>query len=233
MASLTGTTPMTSNGQGKKVAPPFSPARAPRLAVRNRARVAGGAVLLGLSALVAVALYSNVGNRQPVLAVARPVAAGQTVAAADFKVVRVSADPGVRTVPAADLSRVVGQPAGVALSPGALLAPAQLASGPALPPGSMVVGAVLKPGQFPLGLRAGDAVRLVLLPAAGSAAAVDPSSEQGGKADAVIRATVAAVEKVPDSAGTTAVSLAVLPEMGPAVAAAGAQGHLSVMRELP
>ena len=232
MASLTGTTPMTSNGQGKRVAPPFSPARAPRLAVRNRARVAGGAVLLGLSALVAVALYSNVGNRQPVLAVARPVAAGQTVAAADFKVVRVSADPGVRTVPAAELSRIVGQPAGVALSPGALLAPAQLTSGPALPPGSMVVGAVLKPGQFPLGLRAGDAVRLVLLPAAGSAA-VDPSSEQGAKAPAAIRATVAAVEKVPDSAGTTAVSLAVLPEMGPAVAAAGAQGHLSVMRELP
>jgi hypothetical protein len=44
---------------------------------------------------------------------------------------------------------------------------------------------------------------------------------------------VAAVEKVPDSAGTMAVSLAVVPEMAPAVAAAGAQGYLSVMRELP
>ena len=43
----------------------------------------------------------------------------------------------------------------------------------------------------------------------------------------------AAVEKVPDSAGTMAVSLAVVPEMAPAVAAAGAQGYLSVMRELP
>ena len=232
MASLTGTTPTTSNGQGRRVAPAFSPARAPRLAVRNRARIAGGAVLLGLSALVGMALFADVGNRRPVLAVARPVAAGQSVAAADLKVVRVSADPGVRTVPASDLSRVVGQPAGVALAPGALLAPAQLGSGPALPPGSMVVGAVLKPGQFPLGLRAGDAVRLVLLPAAGAAVA-DPATEQGGKASSTIRATVAAVEKVPDSAGTMAVSLAVVPEMAPAVAAAGAQGYLSVMREVP
>jgi SAF domain-containing protein len=233
VASLTGTTPTTSNGQGRKAAPAFSPARAPRLAVRNRTRIAGGAVLLCLSALVGMALFADVGNRRPVLAVARPVAAGQTVAAADVKVVRVSADPGVRTVPASDLSRVVGQPAGVALAPGALLAPAQLGSGPALPPGWMVVGAVLKPGQFPLGLRAGDTVRLVLLPAAGSAAVADSATEQGGKASSAIRATVAAVEKVPDSAGTMAVSLAVVPELAPAVAAAGAQGYLSVMRELP
>ncbi|MCA1833905.1 MAG: SAF domain-containing protein [Actinobacteria bacterium] len=232
MASLTGTTPTTSNGQGRKIAPAFSPARAPRLAVRNRARVAGGAILLCLSALVGMGLFADVGNRRPVLAVARPVAAGQTLAAADLKVVRVSADPGVRTVPASDLSRLIGQPAGVALAPGALLAPAQLGSGPALPPGSMVVGAVLKPGQFPLGLRAGDTVRLVLLPAAGAVAA-DPATEQGGKASSAIRATVAAFEKVPDSAGTMAVSLAVVPEMAPAVAAAGAQGYLSVMRELP
>lgn len=233
MASLTGTTPATSNGHGRTGAPAFSLARAPRLAVRNRARMAGGAVLLGVSALAAVALYADVGDRRPVLAVARPVAAGQMVAAADFKVVRVSADPGVRTVPASDLSRVVGRPAGVTLAPGALLAPTQLASGPTLPPGSMVVGALLKPGQFPLGLRAGDAVRLVLLPANGSAVAVDPATGQGGEGSAAIRATVAAVEKVPDSAGTTAVSLAVVPEMAAAVAAAGAEGHLSVMRELP
>jgi len=81
-------------------------------------------------------------------------------------------------------------------------------------------------------LRAGDTVRLVLLPAAGAAVVAEPSTEQGGKASSAIRATVAAVEKVPDSAGTMAVSLAVVPEMAPAVAAAGAQGYLSVMREL-
>jgi hypothetical protein len=215
-----------------------SPAQAPRLAVRNRARVAGGAVVVGLAALVAVTLFTRVGDRRPVLAVIRPVAAGQTVVAADLKVVRVSTDPGVRTVAAAELSRVVGRVAGVALLPGGLLTPGQLASGPTLPPGSMVVGALLKPGQFPVGLRAGDPVRLVLLAASGTAAGspanADPAQAGGGnKASAPIQATVAAVEKLPDSAGTTAVSLAVVPEMAAVVAAAGADGHLSVMRELP
>ena len=230
MPSPTIAPPATSNGHGRKIASALPLALAARPPGRGRGRVAGGVALLGVSALAAIALYGNVGDRQPVLAVAKPVTAGQAIAATDLTVARVAADPGVRTIPASQRSKVVGRTAGVALTPGALLAPGQLAEGPALPPGSMVVGALLKPGQFPLGLQPGDSVLVVPLVASTQAALL------GGQApDALkpIRATVAGVEKLRDAGGTTSVSLAVVPELAPAVAAAGAEGRLSVMRELP
>lgn len=229
MASLTGTPTITSNGHAHPATNAGSSARAPKLAVRNRARVAGGAALVGLSALVGVALLGE--SRHEVLAVARQVEAGQVVVAQDFKVVRIPAEPGLRTVSASELPRILGRASGVALVPGGLLSPAQLTDKPTLPPGTMIVGAVLKPGQFPLGLRAGDSVRLVVLAIGG--ATTDPNGETATEAPVPVEASVTAVERVPDSAGATAVSLALVPEMAPAIAAAGAEGRLSVMRALP
>jgi len=221
--------PAASNGQGRKLVSPLPGALATRGPGRGRGRLAAGIAVLGLSALAAMALYGNVGDRQPVLAVARPVAAGQAIGGADLRVVRVAADPGVGTVSASQRSRIVGRTAGVALTPGALLAPAQLAEGPTLPPGSVVVGALLKPGQFPLGLHPGDAVLVMPLASPAQAGLI---SGQASDAAKPIRATVAGVEKLPDSGGATSVSLAVVPELAPTVAAAGAEGRLSVMREL-
>lgn len=230
MPSPTLAPPAISNGQGRKLTAALPTALASRGSGRGRGRLAAGVAVLGVSALAAVALYGSVGDRQPVLAVARPVAAGQAIAAPDLTVVRVAADPGVRTIPASQRSRIVGRSAGVALAPGALLAPAQLADGPTLPPGSVVVGALLKPGQFPLGLRPGDSVLVVpLVPATQVALLGGPAAD----AAKPIRATVAAVEKVSDAGGSTTVSLAVVSELAPTVAAAGAEGRLSVMRELP
>lgn len=230
MPSPTIAPPATMNGQGRKLASPLPAALASRGLGRGRGRVAAGVAVLGLSALAAMALYGNVGDRQPVLAVARPVAVGQVIAAADLTVVRVAADPGVRRIPAAQRSRIVGRTAGVALTPGGLLAPAQLADGPTLPPGSVVVGALLKPGQFPTGLHQGDSVLVVPL---GSTTPVAMLGGQASDAAKPIRAVVAGVENVRDGGGTTTVSLAVVPELAPTVAAAGAEGRLSVMRELP
>ncbi len=227
MASVTGTRAATSNGGGQGVASSLSAARAPRLAVRNRARVAGGAVVLGLSALVAVVLYADVGDRQPVLAVARPVAAGQTIVDADLAVVRVSADRSVKTVPASHKASVLRQVAQMPLVPGALLAPDHLADRLPVPPGSNLVPASLKPGHFPPGLQAGERVGLVLLPGT-----EDSPSDVGDEVSTPVKATVAHVEE-PDSTGTTAVSLAVLPEMVAAVARAAADGRLTVVGTVP
>ena len=62
---------------------------------RNRGRIALGVLLLAVSALLAVAVYSNLGDRQPVLVVARTIDPGDVIEADDVAVVRLAAEPGV------------------------------------------------------------------------------------------------------------------------------------------
>jgi hypothetical protein len=172
-----------------------------------------------------VLLYGNLGNRKPVLAAARPVAAGQVIQASDLREVRVAADNGVGTVPAAGRDRVVGRPAAVALVSGGLLTPGQVANGPALPSGSAVIGATLKPGQFPGGLRSGDGVLVVVMPAEEEATSVEAAPV------IPVKATVVATEKIPDSSGAVSVSLAVPSAQASGLAVGGARGRLALVLE--
>jgi len=80
------------------------------------------AVLLTVgSALAFVILWLNAGDKKPVLAVARPVQAGQTFTAEDLTVVRISIDPGIAPVASSARSQVIGRTASVDLLPGTLL----------------------------------------------------------------------------------------------------------------
>jgi hypothetical protein len=73
------------------------------------------------SALAFVILWLNAGDKKPVLAVARPVQAGQTFSAEDLTVVRISIDPGIAPVASSARSQVIGRTASVDLLPGTLL----------------------------------------------------------------------------------------------------------------
>lgn len=196
---------------------------------RNRARITGGVLLLAVSALAAALIYGDLGDRRAVLAVARPVAAGSVVEAGDLTEVRVAAEPGVSIVAAAERSGVVGRTAKVALVPGSLLAVGQTVRGAGLPPGTTLVGATLKPGQFPVGLRPGDRIIVVVMPPeqAPSALDADPSSSEA----APVRASLVAIEAVRDSGGSISVSLAVPTGDAPEVAVAGARGRLVLLVE--
>src|SRR5581483_1729364 len=103
--------------------------------------------------LLAVLVYGNVGQRHEVLAVARTVDPGQVISAEDLTVVRVAADPDVRTLAASARSSIVGQRAAVRLLPGSLLSPDAVTKGDVIGPGFSVIGAIVKPGQYPPGLR--------------------------------------------------------------------------------
>src|SRR3546814_473027 len=59
---------------------------------RNRGRIALGVLILAVSALLAVAVYSNIGDRQPVLVVARTIDPGDVIEADDLTVVRLAAE---------------------------------------------------------------------------------------------------------------------------------------------
>lgn len=202
-----------------------NPYPSPPPARRNRSRIALGTFVILVMSLLFAAAYSNVGQRRAVLVVARPVTAGSVITAADLREVRVSADPTLRPVRAENRRSVVGRVAGVDLVPGTLVTRRQLATGPALPAGRAIVGLALKAGQLPSGLRAGDAVLVVLVPPAG-AAGVAPDSESAVLDDV----RVAAVGEAEDAAGATVVSVNVPAADAAAVATAGADGRVSLVK---
>ena len=175
-------------GDGPRVVPRRSPTRIP-------GALLGVLLILG-SALVFAVLYTNAGERRPVLAVARPVPAGKAIQAADLKSVRVSAEAGLATLPARARDEVVGRTAAGNLVPGSLLARGQLSSGRALEGGRAVVGVALKPGQAPAGLQPGDRV-MVVRTGASPAPATASSDEPAG---VLARgATVSAVDRVAEA----------------------------------
>ena len=208
--TTTTRTPVTGNGHRQELGEPPKTTRR-QVVARNRGRIAAGVFAVALAGLLAVLVYGNVGQRHEVLAVAHTVDPGQVIRADDLSVVRVAADPDVHTVAASQRSLIVGQRAAVRLLAGSLLSPDAVTKGDLVGSGFSVIGAVVKPGQYPLGLRAGDRVEVVMT---------------GGPAgDHPIDATIVAVATGGGTNGT-AISLAVPDETATRLASAGAQGEL-------
>ena len=180
---------------------------------RHRGRVAAGTALLATSAVLAVLVYGNLGDRSAVLAVSAEIRPGQVIEENDLRIVRVAADPGVATIAASRRGEIVGRRASVGLLPGALLGPESVTDGPTVPAGSTVIGAVVKPGQYPIGLREGDEV-VVLVTGDG------PDGSGTG-----VEAVIVSVSSRSGPEGT-AISLAVPSTDSSALARAGAQGRL-------
>lgn len=182
-----------------------------------------GAAAVVLGAILFLALYTSVDRRQSVLAMVRPVAAGEVITAADLREVRVSSSDGVATMAASQQANVVGKTAAVGLVPGALLAPAQLGTASTLAAGQAVVGVAIKPGQAPASLRAGSRVEVVDTVRANS----------GDQPRPVVLSTTAVVSSVGRSDtspnATTVVSLTLPAGEAPAVAAAALDGRSSLV----
>ena len=197
--------------------------------------VSGGAraprhVLVGVGLMVGFGLlFAAAGLRAdpavPVLAVARPVAAGGVLGEADLRVVDVV--PGaVELVAASQRDAVVGRRAAVPLVAGSLLSPGQLGAAASWPPvGRSVVAVPVATGRVPAGLSAGSAVS-VLLPGdgAGGQQGGQPAQPAPGVAvpgvGVAVPGVVVAVE-APDVAGIRVVSLLLTQAGARQVAAAG------------
>ncbi len=175
-----------------------------------RRRISTTRILLGVGLVLACALAGvivavRVDTRVPVLAAAHAIAAGQTVTAADVTTVKVAADARVATVPAEQISTVVGRVATVPLVAGTLLSPDEFA-GPVWPgPGEAVIAVPVKPGRLPSGLAAGAHVTVLVVPT-GTPGGVTGSGGQQPQVEKAT-ATVVAVEAAADQSGTTVVTL--------------------------
>lgn len=195
--------------------------RWPWQAARRRRRLphAVAGALLVVACVVAYAYGAVVlGRRVQVLAVARPVAAGQVLAAEDLVTVTAVRDGRVGVIDAADAPRVVGQAAAVPLLAGTLLTRAHL--GPsALPPvGQQVASVALKPGQYPQGLAAGAHVAVYLTP---TGAPEGQSSAPAGTP--AVAAVVLGVDVAGDGQGATVITLLVGQDDAPRLAATPAE----------
>ena len=198
--------------------PPAAPG--PRRAGRSRVRpVAGVLLLVVVCALVVAEGRGRAGNREPVLALARPVTAGQVITAADLRVVQVSAAGPVSLLPASRLAQVAGRTAAAGLPAGSLLAAGDI--GAASPGrGQAWLGVALGPGRYPPGLSPGQHVGVLAAPASGSGGQRARVAGYG-----VVLSVTAAV---PGAAGETVAVLDLPRDVVPQVAAASAAGRVSL-----
>ena len=207
-----------------------SPDQVPRRPRRRSVPLAAaGVVLVVVCALVFAEGWLQAGNRQPVLALARPVAAGQVITAADLEVVRVSAAGPLSLVPASRQGEVAGSTAAASMPAGSLLTGSDIGTPPP-GKGQVRLGVAVKPGQYPPDLAAGQDVDVLATPASGTSGS---SSSGPGRTGAALPAGQAVVLSVsPASAaggsGDTVVELEVSQDAMPQVAAVSATGQIAL-----
>ena len=218
---------MAAPAQASRAVDGRGPAGVALQARRRSGPLAVAGVLLVAGCALAFALaWLRAGDRAPVLAISRTVAAGQLITADDLTVVRVSAQGQVTLVPASQEAAVAGHTATATLPAGSLLSPGDIG---AAPPGAgqALVGVAVKAGQFPPDLAAGDTVDVLATPA-GPATGDSPQGSGLPAALPAGRAVVVSVSQQQDTPGTAVVELRVPQDALPQVAAAAAAGQIDL-----
>jgi hypothetical protein len=182
------------------------PWRAPRRG-RRLPYLAVGGLLVVVCVLSYAYLAVRLGDRVPVLAVARPVAAGQVFTAADLTQLPAADDPATGLIPASQASQVVGRTAVVPLLAGTLLTRSLVGDAAYPPAGQVVASLALKPGQYPQGLAVGAHVSVFVTVPPNSAPSSAPSSTAPATAPDQLGAVVVGVDLGGDGQGNTVVTL--------------------------
>jgi len=121
----------------------------------------GAALMVGFT-LAGVLWHLSSTDKEAVLALAAPVGRGEVIEAGDVRVVYVSSDDAIASLPRSESPAVVGRVAAADLPAGAVLNRDSVLPGAALGAGEAVVGLSLDPGQVPLArLARGDRVDVV------------------------------------------------------------------------
>lgn len=218
---------MTSTETAPQASGAGAPARVPALRnpaapTRRRPALIGlGVALVAATALTAGWLVQTASATTSVVAVAEDVTAGSILTADDLKTVNINLDSGLDTIPARQLSALVGQHAVVSMLTGQTLTSSAVAPDLVPPEGKALVGVTLSPGQAPAhDFAAGDRVLIVDTPAGqGDPPTTTPAS---------IEATVVNTELVPDT-DKTVVNVAVRADKAADLAARVATGRIAIV----
>ena len=180
--------------------------------------VAGVLLVAVVCALVLAEGRVRAVSREAVLALARPVTAGQVITGSDLRVVSVTAAGPVSLVPASRLAQVAGRTATAGLPTGSLLAAGDVGA-PSPGRGQAWLGVALLPGRYPPGLSRGQHVDVLVAPSSG-----DPAAARVAGRGVVLWVTAA----VAGAAGQMVVELDVPRDAVGLVAAASAAGRVSL-----
>lgn len=207
-AGRDGKTPSRLSGSGRRRSVPYL-----LLGVLLVLVCAAGGVFAGM----------QLGDRESVLALARPVAVGQVLTAQDLKQVSMAADSGMDVMSASAASTVVGQPVAFSLPAGALVTRSVLGA-PQIPAQGKAIAAVgLKSGQFPPDLSPGTTVAVLTTPGQGTTTGTSTGSGQTSSWTAVVTGIATR-----ETEQTTVVSLQLSESDARALASAPA-GQLSLV----
>ena len=163
-------------------------------------------------------------------AVARTVPGGVAIAAEDLTVLRMSAEPRLRMIPASAQERVVGRTANAALVAGTVLTESHFGERGGPRSGESIVAVALKgPRGAPPSIRTGDRVQMVLLALESDAARNDGGGPQ--RLGSVLgEGRVLSVDRPRSSADNSAtVSVIVGDALAPTVAGAAAAERVSLV----
>ena len=210
------------SGDGNRSPSPFR-LEAPRRRVQVP-QLLVAVLVVALSALAAVVLFSRAAARDPVLVVANQVERGQVVDASDFQVVYVGTDDPISTMVADELSTLVGLTAATDLEAGTIVTSAHFVTRSVLEPGEGVVGLALSPGEYPtLRMAPGDHVDVIRT----QSAALEADLGDGG----VVLAAAAEVFDVTQlgTQGQRFVSLRMPADAAAKVARAAADGQVRLV----
>lgn len=179
----------------------------------------------GLITMVGVESFSV---RHSVLVFAKSISIGSTIGSSDITTARITSDPNLKSVPAADLGSVVGKVALVDLRAGTLVTLDELGTNDGFTAGQVLVGLALKAGQFPArGVSAGESVMIVATPGAAIG-----SSSQASSTSSTASATEAVVSEVgtmDPTSGITVIDVRVPTAAGVPLAQLAATGNLTLI----
>ncbi len=211
--------------------PPVNGAKPPRHPVgiapaprrqRNRpvALVAGLCALAGMLGFVGIWAASS--DRQAVLAVARPVKAGDTITADDLAVASIPEDPALKPMPANARAGVVGKTASVDLVPGTLLLETELGTASPVTDGEAIVAVEVPLAAAPLdAIHNGDRVQIVKTAKGGDA--------KEALGEVITEGRVTRVAAGSATTGSSVISVVVPTDKAPTVAGASASQRAALV----
>lgn len=230
MTALESARPGAPFGDTDIVTAPLATAAArPR---RQPKWIAAGVLAMCLGGLGATLVYAKATATHDVIQVTRSVSRGETIRAADLRVVRAGDLAGSSSVPADRASQLVGQKALIDLAGGAIL-PANAIGQPPVEKGISHVGLRLAPGRIPVGeLTVGASVVLIPVEEPRSEVAKPaPQATPGASAAGPIAATIAVAPRVGVDGVSTLLDVRVPSDKARAVAELAASDRLVLVRE--
>ena len=219
------TQPMVTDGADRS----FDLDRPGSAAKKSRApELALGALVLAVSALAALWLFTSSSSRTEVLALANDVVRGDTVEREDLVAVEIAADDSHLLLRPDQANELVGRVALIELPAGALAISSQFAQSSPLVVGEGIVGLDLAPGQVPSStLSPGTTVAVVLTPTQPASESSTASASAPGE---VLVETATVVESATTGSQSVYVALSMSEMDARAVTVAAALDRVSLIQ---